>query len=138
MEKTSGCSKCTSWSHKKADCKVPSGQKCGQDLGNGSKCQSDHSRLVCGSGVAYCGRVEIKINAAATDSSQDIDGETLLKFQDVKIENIEKEQKVCFDDGSNRCLIRNDFATEHNLELQKIKYELVTPGGNKQFIEGNR
>ena len=138
LEKSSGCSRCTSWSHKKDSCTIPSGHKCGQDLGNGSKCQSDHSRLVCGSGVAYCGRVEVKTNVAATDSSQDMDAETLLKFQDVKIENVEKEPTVCFDDGSNRCLIRNDFATENNLESQRIKYELSTPGGNKQIIEGHR
>ena len=105
LEKSSECSRCTAWTHKKADCRVPPGYKCGLDR-NGSKCQSDHSRLVCGSGVAYCSNVRISATSDSLSTSSqssvslstssqtsdsfetddstfpDVDAETLFVFQD--------------------------------------------------------
>ena len=151
LEKASGCSRCTAWTHKKADCGVPSGYKCGLDV-NGTKCQSDHSRLVCSSGVAYCGNVNISISSDSSSSSissvsssassdsedsnfPDLEAETLLIFQDMHIDGVQGEHSSCFDNGSNRCLIRNDFAQENKLKSQKIKYRLNAVGSREQVEE---
>ena len=52
IEKASGCPRCTSWTHKKAQCPNPV-TDC-KEVINGARCHKDHSRLVCNSGVAYC------------------------------------------------------------------------------------
>ena len=52
LQRLSACPKCTSWNHIKSDCTSPA--KCGMVV-NGSKCNGEHSSLVCGSGNAYCG-----------------------------------------------------------------------------------
>ena len=52
IEKTSGCPRCTSWSHKKEHCSTQA-IDC-KELINGVRCHKDHSRLVCNSGIAYC------------------------------------------------------------------------------------
>ena len=131
LEKCSGCSRCTSWCHKKADCRTALG-KCGMDK-NGTKCQSDHSRLVCGSGVAYCGNLKISSPALSDSSGEesafpDLDAETLLCYQEIIVAGAQEKQNSCFDNGSNRCLVRNDFAREQKLATQKIKMRLKTPG----------
>ena len=147
LEKAGGCSRCTGWSHKKDDCRMP-GFVCGVDK-NGIKCQADHSRLVCGSGVAYCGNLKVSLNSSSssTVSSSDsptsssdsdfpnLDAETLLSFQDVKIAGVDGDQLTCYDNGSNRSLIRNDFAKESNLRSQKIKYRLKAVGANEKIEE---
>ena len=129
LEKVSGCSRCTGWSHRKADCKVPKG-RCGMDR-NGSKCQSDHSRLVCGSGVAYCANV--KASTVLVDESGDgsfpaLSAETLLCFQEVQIHGSTGFHNTCFDNGSNRCLVRNDFATQQRFPKENVKLRLKSPG----------
>ena len=152
LEKCNGCSRCTGWSHKKDNCSVPATYRCGLDK-NGVKCQSDHSRLVCGSGVVYCGNTNISVSSGISSSSSsntstsssesddssfpDLDAETLLIFQDVKIDGVQGEHSACFDDGSNRCLIRNDFAKESNLRSQKVKYRLNAVGSSEKVEETN-
>lgn len=151
VEKVKGCARCTCWTHQKSDCRVPKG-KCG--LGkDGNKCQSDHSRMLCGSGVAYCGN--LRMTASSGDSSSsvsspsisssadsdsdecfpDLDAETLLSFQDIKLLGVEEDQRSCFDGGSNRCLIRNEFAKEQNFRSQKIKYRLKAMGTKEKVEE---
>ena len=164
LEKASGCSRCTAWTHKKSGCAVTDGYQCGLDK-NGVKCQSDHSRLVCGSGVAYCGHVNILVSSDSSsrsssssssssssdaeesltsshDSSEsedssfpDLEAETLLIYQDMKIDGVQGEHSTCFDDGSNRCLIRNDFAKENKLRSQKVKYRLNAVGSEEKVEE---
>ena len=139
LEKISGCSRCTAWGHKKSECRVFN-NKCGLDL-NGSKCQSDHSRLVCGSGVAYCGNLKVSASSSEmssdtsssdSESFPDIDAETLLSFQEIKLVGVQGDQFSCFDGGSNRCLIRHDFARENNLRSQRIKYKLKAVGAQER------
>ena len=52
LERLNSCPRCTSWNHKKVECKSPA--KCGLFI-NGKRCDGEHSSLVCGSGNAYCG-----------------------------------------------------------------------------------
>ena len=153
VEKVKGCARCTSWTHQKSDCRVPKG-KCG--LGkDGNKSQSDHSRMLCGSGVAYCGNLKMMATSSDSTSSSetsssdsssspdsdsekcfpDLDAETLLSFQDIKLLGVEDEQRSCMDGGSNRCLIRNDFAKEQNFRSQKIKYRLKAMGTPEKVEE---
>ena len=136
LEKCSGCSRCTSWCHKKADCRTIKG-KCGMDK-NGTKCQSDHSRLVCGSGVAYCGNLKISSPTLSESSEEesafpDLDAETLLCYQEIIVTGAKEKQNSCMDNGSNRCLVRNDFAKEQNLATQKIRMRLKTPGSAERI-----
>ena len=42
---------------------------------------------------------------------------------------------LSFDNGSNRCLIRNAFAKEKNLKSQKIKYRLQAVGNEEKVEE---
>ena len=65
LEKFSCCAKCTSWNHKKSDCK--SARKCSNTV-NGKTCYGEHSSMVCGSGSAYCGSV--KVSRASLKSSE--------------------------------------------------------------------
>ena len=131
LEKSSGCSRCTSWCHRKSDCRMTNG-RCGMDK-NGTKCQSDHSRLVCGSGVAYCGNVKISSPVFSDSSGEeatfpDLDAETLLCYQEIKVPGAEEKQNSCFDNGSNRCLVTNEFARDQQLDSQMIRMRLNTPG----------
>ena len=131
LEKSSGCSRCTSWCHRKSDCRMTNG-RCGMEK-NGTKCQSDHSRLVCGSGVAYCGNVKISSPVFSDSSGEeatfpDLDAETLLCYQEIKVPGAEEKQNSCFDNGSNRCLVTNEFARDQQLDSQMIRMRLNTPG----------
>ena len=52
LQTAQGCPRCTSWGHKRSDCKAKP-NSCGEMVG-GIKCQADHSKLVHGSGNIYC------------------------------------------------------------------------------------
>ena len=43
----------SSWNHGRDKCKMTA-NSCGKENSNGVKCKGDHSRLLCGSGNAYC------------------------------------------------------------------------------------
>ena len=58
LEKYSSCPRCTSWSHKREECKIPP-VSCKEQI-DGSQCGKDHSKLVCGSGLAYCTSLNVK------------------------------------------------------------------------------
>ena len=97
---------------------------------NGSKCQSDHSRLVCGSGIAYCGNLKSQpIHSSAENPSFDsLDVETLLCYQEIEVVGVPGHHNSCFDNGSNRCLVRNDFAIASKFKKEKISLRLKSPG----------
>ena len=101
LEKVSGCARCTAWSHSKPDCRAPT-FRCGLTR-NGAVCQADHSRLVCGSGVAYCANLKVSSLREQTSSllTPSLDCETLLAFQRIKFNGIPGTQLSCFDNGSN-------------------------------------
>ena len=47
VQKCKGCPRCLSWNHGRNECKMPA-NSCNKDLGNGTKCKGDHSKLLCG------------------------------------------------------------------------------------------
>ena len=155
LEKFLCCSKCTSWTHKKADC--PSGAKCTK-LVNGKKCFGEHSSMVCGSGSAYCGSMRVSApsrssslcsttsSSSLTSSSPDpslncsqdshssepdkfpqVDAVTLLLLQDLKV-LCSEPARSCWDNGSNRVLVCHDYAKENKLRSQKIAFRLDVVG----------
>ena len=154
LEKFGCCSKCTSWNHKKDMCK--SAFKCVQMV-SGSPCNKEHSSMVCGSGNAYCGSVrpslfsssscseESSDSDSSSDSSSspasisssdslcsenfpDLNAETLLMFQDVKISGADSHAHTCWDKGSTRCLVTHSFAQANGLQKQKIVFKLDVVG----------
>ena len=137
LERISGCARCTAWSHSKPDCRAPT-FKCGLTR-NGSVCQADHSRLVCGSGVAYCANIKVSSSSDqnSPSSTLPLDCETLLAFQRVKFGGITGMQLACFDNGSNRCLIQNEFALKNKLRSQKIRYRIKAVGVPERVEEAN-
>ena len=165
LEKFSCCSKCTSWNHKKDAC-VTRG-KCSMMV-NGTKCEKEHSSMVCGSGNAYCGAVrsavfsssssssseESSVSDSSSDSSStsskasseeqgslfppfpDLNAETLLMFQDVKVSEAESPAYTCWDKGSTRCLITHTFAQASRLQRQKIVFKLDVVGSLGEAQDG--
>ena len=131
LERVSGCARCTAWSHTEADCCAPR-IKCGLTQ-NGSVCQADHSRLVCGSGVTYCANLKVSPLNLHSDTSimPSLDNETLLAFQRVKICGVSESQFACFDNGSNRCLMDNQ------LRSQKVRYRMKAVGVPEQVKEAS-
>ena len=115
LEKFSSCSRCTSWSHKKEECKVPP-VSCKEQI-DGSQCGKDHSKLVCGSGLAYCTALNVKTVAMLNVSHIDEGSPTISYLQDVIVDYKGKriDTRVLWDTGSNRILVNNDFAKENNM-----------------------
>ena len=70
VEKCKGCPRCTAWNHARDKCKMPP-NSCNKDDSTGTKCKGDHSRLLCGSGNAYCFAAKVipQDNHGITDSS---------------------------------------------------------------------
>ena len=80
LERLGCCSKCTSWTHKKASCTTVA--KCGRFV-NGVKCDGEHSFLVCGSCNAYCGAARpvlssLSCSSFSSSEDSDLNAETLL------------------------------------------------------------
>ena len=142
VEKCKGCPRCTSWNHTRDKCKMPS-NSCNKDDSSGVKCQGDHSRLLCGSGVPYCAAAKFKPSRnarPAIDTTQnsvtsceafeDVDqfAETIPYFQDIPLEGTDEEARVFWDDGSTRVLIREEFAEQLHLVRREVKYSLEVVG----------
>ena len=53
VEKCGGCPRCTSWKHTRDRCRM-NPNSCTKENSAGVNCKGDHSRLLCGSGNAYC------------------------------------------------------------------------------------
>ena len=81
LQRASGCVRCTSWTHRKADCRQAA-VDCKQVV-NGAVCHRDHSVLVCNSGVAYC--MATKSHSNQYESDIDIFPVTLHYLQDAKL-----------------------------------------------------
>ena len=123
IQKAGGCPRCTSWCHKKKDCKM-NVVDCKEKV-NGSRCHKDHSRLVCNSGVAYC----LAVNSVAKKANADIDvfGTTLHYLQDIPV-NKGDTGRVIWDNGSNRVLVDNKFAKERNLKSRQSTVTMKVVG----------
>ena len=79
LQKAGGCSRCTSWKHKKNKCKLAV-IDCKETV-NGTVCHKDHSVMVCNSGVAYC--MASKSSSQQEASDIDIFPATLHYTQDI-------------------------------------------------------
>ena len=120
VERAKGCPRCTSWNHSRDACKMPA-NNCNKEDGNGSKCKGDHSKLLCGSGNAYCFAIKpnsMPIVKQKNKHSVKIDGfsninenaDTVQYIQDIKVAGHDVLARTFWDDGSTRVLIRDEFA----------------------------
>ena len=140
LERLGSCARCTSWNHSKSAC--PATTKCSKFI-NGVKCNGEHSHLVCGSNNPYCGSVSISLSSVSAslvssfseeESFPDLTAETLLLFEDIKIDGASGTAFTCWDKGSTRCLITHDYARAHGLQSQEVFFKLDVVGteGNTQ------
>ena len=118
LEKFGSCSRCTSWMHKKSQCRAPV-LSCKEKI-DGAVCGLDHSKVVCGSGVSYCNLTVNTKHEPANDEKEmvfDENAPTISYLQDVPVavRNSTRLARTLWDGGSNRALINNDFAMENNL-----------------------
>ena len=137
VEKAKGCPKCTGWGHQKQDCRMKP-RECGVDMGS-SKCSGDHSKMLHGSGNIYCaavgaGSAVLRKSAQRSVSESDLFAcvneheDTLYYLQDIPIKKSKANARVLWDRGSNRVLIRDDFAKELKLISKEVIYNMVTVG----------
>ena len=148
LEKNTACSRCLSWMHAKdsRECKAPKAA-CEFDKGRGVKCRGDHSRMVCGSGNAYCATVKFtgsvkKSNNSESDSSDsdcpDIAAETMMLLEDIDVKsgNNVSLGRTLWDGGSNRVLVRMAFAEKMKFRSHKVSYKLSAVGTNDTIKDG--
>ena len=139
VEKLKGCCRCTSWRHSRQNC---SGQpvKCSADSSNGSKCCKDHSYLVHDSGVMYCAVSKSSLSSSTSSSllsslnsnpsfsDVNIEQQTVYYLQDIPVKNTDILSRTFFDDGSNRVLIRDEYAAKAGLVKKKVLWKLLVVG----------
>ena len=138
LEKFKSCVRCTSWNHSKSNC---SGTvvSC-QEKVDGVVCGKDHSRLVCGSGVAYCTSLTIRTSREGIDevSPDDIENMVTIPYiQDVPVEGNGTKTlgRLYWDEGSNRYLINNEFAAENKLRSKPATVVMNVAGGGKHRMK---
>ena len=153
LQTAQGCPRCTSWGHKRSDCKAKP-NSCGEMVG-GIKCQADHSKLVHGSGNIYCAALSTKHCGVSTkadrvkvqhlvtkqsssslfDSVNELE-KALYYIQDIPVRNC-ASARVFWDRGSNRVLIREAYAVTNQLPSHKVVYQIKTVGNELKQISGN-
>ena len=160
VEKNKGCPRCLSWSHARDKCRMLA-NNCRKEDGAGIKCKGDHSRLLCGSGNAYC----FAVKGMKVDSSYDADlglggvdqhhsqvggvavreadfnhvnesVDTVFFLQDIPVEGHERKARTFWDDGSSRVLIREEFAEGLGLTKKKIRYSIEVVGKEVEYMDG--
>ena len=159
VEKSQGCPRCLSWNHSRDKCKMPA-NNCGKEDSAGTKCRGDHSKLLCGSGNAYCfaiksTRVEDN-NAAESGLGRDEHGQvgdvsvngadfgqvnesadTVFYLQDIPVEGYEQKARTFWDEGSSRVLIREAFAEALGFPKKRIRYSIEVVGKEVEYMDGN-
>ena len=70
IEKLKGCYKCTNWRHLGDACFIKSKTNC-TDVTGGVTCSGAHHKLLHGSGVAFCHKVEVIANQTTIAGSQE-------------------------------------------------------------------
>ena len=132
LEKYGACVRCTSWGHKRPTCRQAV-MVCKERV-DGNQCGLDHSRMVCGSGVAYCMSVK-----TGTWESGGIDenAPTLSYLQDIPVVagGMDASARTVWDGGSNRVLVNTEFARETNLPEKTTSIVMNVVGGDKKRIE---
>ena len=93
LSKFKSCARCLSWRHDRtsADCKAPK-QSCDLVKVSGNKCSGDHSRMVCGSGNAYCASAKIRHSGRSASTGadlivtgQDLDADVVMLLEDIPV-----------------------------------------------------
>ena len=139
LQKFAACVRCTSWMHKKSECRLPK-VTCKEKI-DGSSCNKDHSKLVCGSGVAYCTNLAIRAKEQTESGVDNIDEElpTIPYLQDITVQSEvgRNNARTFWDDGSNRVLINNEFAQENQLNPKKGVVVMKTAGGGSVRMDVN-
>ena len=154
VQKANGCPRCTSWGHTRKDCTMRA-NSCGEDVA-GTRCAGDHSRLLHGSGNVYCGAAKSKFLSSKQDktsigissslssspgfdisdpfSSVNEDEEAIFFLQDIPLKNAGSTCRAMWDKGSNRVLIREDFAKQNNLLSREVTYKMEVVGSEEHKI----
>ena len=139
IEKIKGCYKCTSWRHLGDSCFIKSKSNC-TDTTGGVSCNGAHHKLLHGSGVAFCHKVEVVVNQTElvdsevihnddTDNPPDATRPVLLEIQSVKVHD--QVAKIMFDNGSTAVLVTHSFAKRAALKGKMVTYWLVVVGHEK-------
>ena len=136
LEKFDACVRCTSWLHKRSNCTSYPVQKCTETVG-GVQCGLDHSKMVCGGGIAYINTVQ-----TGNKSSNFVDESvpTLSWLADVPVVTKggdRSEARTFWDTGSNRVLINNEYAKENKMKAKTTSITMNVAGGGKRRIEVN-
>ena len=137
IEAAKGCPRCTCWRHQKQSCKMPA-NSCGEDIGGG-KCSGDHSKLLHGTTNVYCAAISANLRASGSDLFACVkeDEEAIFYLQDIPVKGPKRSARVFWDQGSNRVLIRDDFAKSNKLIHKDVTYTIDTVGnGSKQEYTG--
>ena len=99
----------------------------------------DHSKLVCGSGVAYVctSKVVSSLSSSSASNSLDEDAPIISYLQDVPIScgNSSVGARTFWDCGSNRVLVNEDFAEELSLPGRGTSITMNVAGGGKKRLE---
>ena len=136
LQKFSACSRCTSWLHKKEDCKGPA-VSCKEQI-DGSECGADHSRMVCQSGIAYCTSLAVNTDSAIQSQAyMNEDMPTIPYLQDLQVEHRGHKctARTIWDCGSNRVLVNKDFASENDMRPTSATVIMKTVGGHDNKID---
>ena len=97
VEKCNGCPRCTSWNHKRTDCKMKA-NSCGINSGSGA-CTGDHSKLLHGTTNVYCAALKVKISHVTTSPDDPFtcvqdDQETVFFLQNIPVKNSNSNSKA--------------------------------------------
>ena len=143
LEELGGCSRCTSWLHKKGkkSCPRTKPTSC-PELEGSSRCGKDHDRVLHGSGSAYCSAAGLSVvcnDAVGTGVAQcSHSGSTvLLEIQLVNISVNETTIKTVmfFDNGSTATMCTHAWAKKTGLQGEEITYFMRVVG--EEYVKRN-
>ena len=96
---------------------------------DGVKCESDHSRMVCKSGVAYCGAAKFTSSPKEAVNND----ESLLLLQDIPVNRdsgkVKSISRVLWDTGSSKALITHKITKKLKLKGIDVKFKLCVVVG---------
>ena len=124
IQAANGCPRCTCWRHQRQSCRMPP-NSCNEDIGGG-KCSGDHSKLLHGTTNVYCAAISANLRASGSDLFACVkeDEEAIFYLQDIPVRGPKKSARVFWDQGSNRVLIRDDFAKSNRLIHKDVTYTI--------------
>ena len=145
IENIKGCPRCLSWNHTRDKCKMPA-NKCGKEDSNNVKCRGDHSKLLCGSGNAYCFAVKGSLVSESVQledqmgnadfSFVDENVDTVFFLQDIPVEGCAERARVFWDEGSSRVLVRDEYAEIMGFPKKRIQYSIEVVGKEVEYMSG--